>query len=475
MSNIQLINLADNINAAILKINDNFQLVDSSSIDVNELTTIVNGILDSDYFLSVINQEYLDQFDLSVDVSYLDSDIAANASGLLQLTSRVDVNSDGITSLSQAITETNASIENLVLDGVDSDLLADAIANATNTLISRVNANSDEIHILAGAIDSVESSLLLANSDLGDLIQLNTSGISQLTTRTDVNSDGIVTTISRLDSIGLTLDQFIAGGIEFTPEQIEAALAAGLEDLYARLDADSDKLVVEAGKVVELQTDLIILDSDLGARIDAETDARELLATSVSYNGGQVTSLSAKTLQLDNAVFIRDLQGNITTTAVAQATSDLVTQIETVDDRVTSVRSELITDLNAAIDSDIAAVRQEFSAFVDSAGTTNALWTLDLLAGTEANPRVAGIKFGNDGATADFTLTADTFRFVNANNNEVQPFTIDGNEVLLSNAKVTGSLDIGTSQTGERMELTNNVISIYDGNNTRRVIMGFLG
>ena len=174
----------------------------------------------------------------------------------------------------------------------------------------------------------MESSLLLANSDLGDLIQLNTSGISQLTTRTDVNSDGIVTTISRLDSIGLTLDQFIAGGIEFTPEQIEAALATGLEDLYARLDADSDKLVVEAGKVVELQTDLIILDSDLGARIDAETDARELLATSVSYNGGQVTSLSAKTLQLDNAVFIRDLQGNITTTAVAQATSDLAAQMQ---------------------------------------------------------------------------------------------------------------------------------------------------
>ena len=474
MSNIQLINLADNINAAILKINDNFQLVDSSSIDVNELTTIVNGILDSDYFLSVINQEYLEQFNLSVDVSYLDSDIAANASGLLQLTSRVDINSDGINSLSQAIIDTNASIENLVLDGVDSDLLAAAIANATSTLISRVDANSDEINILSGVIDSVESSLLLANSDLGDLIQINTSGISQLTSRTDVNSDGIVTTISRLDSIGLTLDQFIAGGIEFTPEQIEAALAAGLEDLYGRLDADSDKLVVEAGKIVELQTDLIILDSDLGARIDAETDARELLAVSVAYNGGQVTSLSAKTLQLDNAVFIRDLQGNITTTAVAQATSSLTTQIEAVDDRVTSVRSELITDLNAAIDSDIAAVRQEFSAFVDSAGTTTALWTLDLLAGTEANPRIAGIKFGNDGATSDFTLTADTFRFVNASNNEVQPFTIDGDEVLLSNARVTGTLDIGTNQTGARMELTNDFIKIYDDNNIVRVKMGLL-
>ena len=220
MSNIQLINLADNINAAILKINDNFQLVGSSS-------------LDSDYFLSVINQEYLEQFNLSVDVSYLDSDIAANASGLLQLTSRVDVNSDGINSLSQAIIDTNASIENLVLDGVDSDLLAAAIANATSTLISRVNANSDGINLLSGVIDSVESSLLLANSDQGDLIQINTSGISQLTTRTNVNSDGINTTISRLDSIGLTLDQFIAGGIEFTPEQIEAALATGLEDLYA--------------------------------------------------------------------------------------------------------------------------------------------------------------------------------------------------------------------------------------------------
>ena len=84
------------------------------------------------------------------------------------------------------------------------------------------------------------------------------------------------------------------------------------------------------------------------------------------------------------------------------------------------------------------------------------------------------LSSGNDGATADFTLTADTFRFVNASNNEVQPFTIDGDEVLLSNARVTGTLDIGTNQTGARMELTNDFIKIYDDNNIVRVKMGLL-
>lgn len=453
MSNIQVVNLADNINAAVLKINQNFagveagdigggldssevvgvivETVDSAyvnnlvdvGVDSSVVNNIVNNILDSDYFITTINQEYLEQFTINTDVSYLDSDISANASAIFTLESRIDATDSGILVLSQALIQTQADLDDLVLSGIDSDLLADAIASANTTVISRIEANSDSISILSGVIDSVEADLILRDSGTNNRIDLNTSAISALTSRVSVNESGLSAVVSSVDSLGLTLDQFITDGIEITPEQVTSAIGGALDELTLRLDADSDKLVLEASKIVDLNTQLTALDSETGDLIQAEADARNVLSATVSLIDGRVTSQSSD-----------------------------------------------ITTLTANVDSDFARIDDELSVIVDDLGNVSAVYALNL----DVNNHVAGIRLDNDGNTANFAVTADTFKVINASNNEVQPFTVIGNDVFLSNATVTGNLDVTTSDATGSMNITGNLITISDGNGTPRVKLGKL-
>lgn len=458
MSNIQVVNLADNINAAVLKINQNFagveagdigggldssevvgvivETVDSAyvnnlvdvgnvnvSVDSADITNIVNNILDSDYFLTTINQEYLQQFTINTDVSYLDSDISANASAIFTLESRIDATDSGILVLSQALIQTQADLDGLVLGGIDSDLLADAIASANTTVISRIEANSDSISILSGVIDSVEADLILRDSDTNNRIDLNTSAISALTSRVSVNESGLSAVVSSVDSLGLTLDQFITDGIEITPEQVTSAIGGALDELTLRLDADSDKLVLEAAKIVDLNAQLTALDSETGDLIQAEADARNVLSATVELIDGRVTS-----------------------------------------------QSQDITTLTANVDSDFAVVTNQLTTFADDLGNVNAVYALDL----DVNNHIAGIRLDNDGTTANFAVTADTFKVINASNNEIQPFTVIGDDVFLSNATVTGNLDVTTSGGTGSMNIKGELITISDGNGTPRVKLGDL-
>jgi hypothetical protein len=458
MSNIQVVNLADNINAAVLKINQNFagieagdvgggldssevvgvivETVDSayvnnlvdippqtSSVDSADITNIVNNILDSDYFITVINQEYLEQFTINTDVSYFDSDISANASAIFQLTSRIDATDSGVLVLSQALIQTQADLDGLVLGGIDSDLLADAIASANTTVISRIEGNSDSISILAGVIDSVEADLILLDSATNNRIDLNTSAISALTSRVTVNETGLTAVVSSVDSLGLTLDQFITDGIEITPEQVTSALGGALDELKLRLDADSDKLILEAAKIVDLNTQLTALDSETGELIQAEADARNVLSATVSLIDGRVTSQSSD-----------------------------------------------ITTLTANVNSDFTRIDDELSVIVDDLGNVSAVYALDL----DVNNHIAGIRLDNDGTTANFAVTADTFKVINASDNEIQPFTVIGDDVFLSNATVTGNLDVTTSSGTGSMNIKGELITISDGNGTTRVKLGDL-
>ena len=166
MSNMQIINLADNINAAFDKVNENFESLDSAisnldildsadvidifnevdiDIDSADITSIVNTILTEDYFLSVINEEYLQQFTIntSVDLTDVEAGIAANASAILLVESSISQTDSGITVLAQQIQETQAQLEGVVVGGIDSDLLAAAITSANSTVVSRIDADSD--------------------------------------------------------------------------------------------------------------------------------------------------------------------------------------------------------------------------------------------------------------------------------------------------------------------------------------------
>ena len=410
---IQLVNLADNVNAAFDKINENFELV---------ATGAFGGGLDSANITNVVNQEFLSQFTLTTDVDLTDIEagIAANAASLLTLQASITQNDSGISVLAAQQQATQAQLDGITLDGIDSDLLADAIANANTTLISRIDATDSSVSVFAANIDSVNASLLLLDSATQDRIDVNVNAINTLSASVTANSNGLSAVVADVTQLDLDLTQLISDGITLTPEQVTEAIGGALDDMTIRLDADSDKLSLEAQKITDLNTSLSALDSSTGALITAEADARATLSSRVDYNSDGLTSISGDLVELETRV------GN-----------------------------------------DIATASQSLQTQIDGLGGTTATWNLDLVAGTESNPHIAGIKFGNDGATAEFALTADTFRIVNASNTEIQPFTVSGNEVQLSNATVTGQLDIGTGLTGSRMEMTNDVINIFEGPNLR--------
>jgi len=502
---IQLINLADNVNAAFDKINENFELIETGAF---------GGSLDSSNVTNIVNQEYLSQFTLttSVDLTDLENAIAANAASILTLQASITETDSGITVLAQQIQATQAELDGLVLGGIDSDLLADAIANANTTLISRIDATDSSISVFAANIDSVNSSLLLLDSATQDRIDVNVNAISSLSTQVTANSNGISAIATDVTDLEVSLQQIITDGIDLTPEQVTEAIGGALEELTTRIDADSDSLAVESQKLVDLEASLATLDSDTGVAqtanadatstltarvevnegsitsisedivalenavtvvnpatntaIEAEAAARAALTSRVTVNEGSITSISEDIVELNNVVYTTDSNGS-PISAVANATNLLQSSINIVNGRIYEADAVLKTELETKIGTDIATASQSLQTQIDGLGGTTATWNLDLVAGTESNPHIAGIKFGNDGSTAEFALTADTFRIVNASDAEIQPFTVSGNEVQLSNATVTGQLDIGTSQTGSRMEITNDLISIFENSNVR--------
>ncbi len=405
---IQLVNLADNVNAAFDKINENFELV---------ATGAFGGGLDSANITNVVNQEYLSQFTLTTDVDLTDVEagIAANASSLLTLQSSITQNDSGITVLATQQAETQAQLEGVVLGGIDSDLLANAIANANTSLVSRIDATDSSVSVFAGNIDSVNASLLLLDSATNDRIDIQTNAVNSLTASVTANSNGLSAVVGDVSQLNIDLNQLITDGINLTPEQVTEAIGGALDSLTLRLDADSDNLTLEAAKITSLDAALTALDSTTGAEIQAEADARSALSATVALIDGRVTS-----------------------------------------------QANDITSLTSSVDSDFASVNQSLTTLANSSGAS-AVYALDL----NVNNHIAGIRLDNNGTTANFAITSDSFKIINASNNEIQPFTVSGNEVELSNAKVTGQLDIGTNETGSHMEITNDVISIFEESNIR--------
>ena len=385
---IQTINLADNINAAVDKINENFEL--STGVDSSSVISIIDTHLDSSYFTTIINEDYINNIttSLNVDLTDVESDISANASAISSLTASITQNGDSISVLSQQIQTTQANVDGLVLDGFDSAALISAITSANSSIVSRIDADSDSLVAFSEILDSVESQLL-------------------------------------------------------------------------------------------------IIDSDLGVRIDAEASARNSLSSTVTAQGNTINSLSGDITELDNAVFMFDENGNPILddsgnpqTALANATDSLTTSItSTVDGMIIAANAEQSTELTTNIGSDIASAIQTLRSEIDSDGNTTATWNLQLIAGTESDPRFAGIQFGNDGQEADFALTADKFRIINPGSTTdapIIPFSVDADGATLTNVKITGNLDIGSGLTGARVEIKDDVTKIFDSAGGLRVQLGRL-
>jgi hypothetical protein len=182
----------------------------------------------------------------------------------------------------------------------------------------------------------------------------------------------------------------------------------------------------------------------------------------MTLEAAKITSLDAALTALDNTTGA-EIQ------AEANARSALSATVALIDGRVTSQAND-ITALTSSVDSNFASVNQSLTTLANSSGAS-AVYALDL----NVNNHIAGIRLDNNGTTSNFAITADTFKIINASNNEIQPFTVSGNEVQLSNATVTGNLNIGSNLSGEHTEITDDVIKVFDTNGFLRVKLGNLG
>jgi hypothetical protein len=190
------------------------------------------------------------------------------------------------------------------------------------------------------------------------------------------------------------------------------------------------------------------------SRID-QTDS------SLSVLSGRVQEFEVSLTEVLDSDFVLDVTG--------QALSDLSTRIDRDSDRLRVV-SQDVTELSVAVDSDFASISSTLQTIVDDDGNASAVYALNL----DVNNHIAGIRLDNDGNTANFAVTADTFKIINASDNEIQPFTVDGDQVELSNATVTGNLDVTTSDATGSMNIKGNLITISDANGTVRVKLGDL-
>ena len=488
IENLQVINLADNINAAIDKMNENFDLtkvemnnivnyIDSSALNYLQNNLEVSAIVDSQDILDVLASINLDAridsidggilaiaelvTQLEVDYSNLESGLNANTGAIQGLTSSIAITDSNVTVLSQSVTDLEATLAGNIQ--VDSDLIVQAVGGALELLETRIDYNSDEINVVSQSILDLDADLRLLDSNLQTQITLSAAADQQILAQVTANDSGLSALSGQFGTFEARLDSAIASGLTITPEEVSSAVGGITDDLYALIHANSDSISVITNDVLSLESKLTLLDSN-GALSDVISTAVSDLRTEVIYRDSDnlATAISEFTTALGSYV-------DSSTFATAEQT--LRTEITSGDsDALASAISEFETRLEGYVDSgSFGSAVQTLNLRIDDA-VTEVGYTLNL----NANGHVAGIEFNNDGATADMVIVADKFGIVNASNNAVKPFTINGDNVELSNATVTGSLNISSTGNNGSMTMTNDVMQIFDGSNNLRVKFGRL-
>lgn len=117
-----------------------------------------------------------------------------------------------------------------------------------------------------------------------------------------------------------------------------------------------------------------------------------------------------------------------------------------------------------------ATVQTQSSTTATDVNNIKAQWAIK----TNVNGAVAGIALVNDlingNPSSSFTVQADQFKLVSPTNSSLitNPFTVDSN----GNAVFAGVITVKSAPSGQRTEITNSAINVYDSSGTLRVRLG---
>lgn len=151
---------------------------------------------------------------------------------------------------------------------------------------------------------------------------------------------------------------------------------------------------------------------------------------------------------------------------IAQAVSLLQTQISEVDGVVTS-QGEAITALSATVNNISADASFRMGVVAAPSGWTSRI-AMQVQVGTEGNYVNGGLFIDADTSRSRIVLQADQLILTNGTDYE-QPFALVDGEAVMRAARISV---LRTAATGQRMEIRNNLLQVFDNNNIERVRLG---
>ncbi|MGX1186657.1 putative phage tail protein [Pseudomonas sp. F-14 TE3623] len=189
-----------------------------------------------------------------------------------------------------------------------------------------------------------------------------------------------------------------------------------------------------------------------------------------------------------------------------------ITELEQVVATNESATATKIDQLNVSVGQNTAAIQQTSTAYADTAGKLNTMWSVKMQVTAGGQYVAAGIGLGIEntgtGLQSQFLVSADRFAIVNtiAGGAISVPFAVQGGQVFMNsafiadgtitNAKIgsyisstnyiagqqgwilnkDGTLEINGIVPGQGRLVINSLnVSVYDANNVLRVRLGYLG
>ena len=225
------------------------------------------------------------------------------------------------------------------MNSVDSSMIVNQINIAFDSFNTLFQQTDSGVTVLGERITNIESHLNLIDSDY--ILNATSAAREDLRALIELNDSGILVLSERITSLQSSLT---GGG--------DSVSSSAIEELRTRINQDSDRLTIESLKIVNLQSDLEVIDSDLGIRIDANAAASSELVTRINQDSDSLVLLSEDVSAL--TVSLNDLRDSVS--ANGNAIDLLRTRIDQDSDGLAIISSK-VTNLEASltegIDSDL--------------------------------------------------------------------------------------------------------------------------
>lgn len=306
-------------------------------------------------------------------------------------------------------------------------------------------------------------------------------------------------------------DEALASDITVVQSGVDEAKAQVAQEAQTRATAIAAEASARQALAAVVDQQGAAIQTEQQARIDgdaAEAQARQQLAARVTSaesaiqqeqtaraNGDAALTQTLALLGARNAgstAFILDLN----TVQVGGGVS-MGTRLSGIDTRIGNNEAAVINEQTARVDGD-NALSQSITSLTQTVNGNHAEVTqlAEIVDGVRAraglainvNGHITGWRLNNDGAYGSFVVAAESFGIVSGSAQPVTPFTYDAvNGILnINSARLTGSISINdrfivapdgsltirSALTGERMVITDRLLTVYDVNNVARVELG---